>query len=117
MLTRADPLSATGAHLTVVAHVTQPELRLKLADSDIAGGLVNRFLPLLVDRSQLLPHESDPVNLDALTTVLGKRVNEASWARFRRTPAADADWAELYAALNESTDDGPVGEVLARGPA
>jgi len=118
VLTRGDPLSTTGAHLIVVAHVTERELRLKLSDSDVAGGLVNRFLPVLVERSQLLPHEVEPANLGPLTALLGRAVTEAErMGRLRRTPAADREWTGCYAALNDDTDDGPIGEVLARGPA
>jgi hypothetical protein len=49
-------LRATHTHITVIGHVTQEELRLRLAEtSDVVGGTMNRFLPLLVRRSKRLP--------------------------------------------------------------
>lgn len=118
VITRADPLQCSGAHLVVVAHVTPRELRLKLADSDVAGGLVNRFLPCLVERSQLLPYEPEATDLRGLAHDVRRAVSEARQVGLvRRTSEAERLWAEVYEALNTDEDDGPLAEVLARGPA
>lgn len=119
VLTRADPLTATGAHLVVVGHITARELRSKLADVDIASGFVNRFLPVLVHRSRLLPSEVDPPNTRLLAKAVGDRVTAARKIhRVRRDADAEQLWSTAYGVLCASSeDDGPVAEVLARGPA
>jgi hypothetical protein len=118
ILTRANPLSCSGAHMTLIAHVTPRELRLKLAESEISGGTVNRLLPLLTERSQLLPHEPERENLDALYHVLGAAMTKAySIKEVRRTKESDDLWTAAYAALADDEPDGMLGAILARGPA
>ena len=63
-LTRNSPAKATGAHISIVGHITRDELRQQLAEVDMANGLANRFLWLCVRRSKCLPeggalHEVD----------------------------------------------------------
>ncbi|MDP9398304.1 MAG: hypothetical protein M3P96_11025 [Actinomycetota bacterium] len=116
VLTRGQPLACTGAHVSIIGHVTQRELRIKLAERDVAGGLVNRFLPLVVDRSQLLPYEVDSPDLRAVTGQVQRRIAAArKVGRVRRTPAAEDLWGDAYLALNDDRHDGPLGEVIARG--
>ena len=47
-LTRRDPLRATGAHISVIAHVTREELIANLTETEKANGFANRFLFCLV---------------------------------------------------------------------
>ena len=54
VLNRAH-LRAAGSHVVIVGHITPQEFRIKLAESDMAGGTYNRFLPFFVDRSKRLP--------------------------------------------------------------
>ncbi|MBA2626039.1 MAG: hypothetical protein H0U89_10595, partial [Acidimicrobiia bacterium] len=42
--TRKEKLVATGAHVSVMAHITVEELRRRLPDTEIANGYANRFL-------------------------------------------------------------------------
>jgi hypothetical protein len=55
-LTRTSALKATGAHISIVGHITEDELRARLTSTDIANGFANRFLFVSVRRSKLLPH-------------------------------------------------------------
>jgi len=118
VMTRSEPLSVTGAHVVVVAHVAPRELRLKLSDGDIAGGLFNRFLPVLVERSQLLSHEPATPDYADLTDLFRRRLDQATRVRrVKRTEAAERKWEDIYAGLNDDDyDEGPVAEILARGP-
>jgi hypothetical protein len=50
-LTRHSPLQATGAHVSVLGHITEAELRRYLTETDMANGFANRFLFLCVRRS------------------------------------------------------------------
>jgi len=54
-MTRNSPLIATGAHISIVGHITEAELRARLTRTDAANGFANRFLFPLVKRSKLLP--------------------------------------------------------------
>src|SRR5262249_18380500 len=49
-LTRNFPLKATGAHISVLAHVTWYELRARLDDTSMTNGFAGRFLWSLVKR-------------------------------------------------------------------
>ncbi|MDP9799014.1 hypothetical protein J2S43_007526 [Catenuloplanes nepalensis] len=107
-----------GAHPAVIAHVTPRELRLRLAESDLAGGTVNRFLPILSERPHLIAHEPARPDLTDLGATVEARIRAArNLASITREPATDALWSEAYAALAEDEPDGPLGAVLARGPA
>jgi len=46
---------ATGAHISVVGHITSDELRRYLTATEQANGFANRFLWICVRRSKLLP--------------------------------------------------------------
>jgi hypothetical protein len=50
------PLKATGAHISIIGHITQDELKLRLRRTDMANGFANRFLFSLVRRSKRLPY-------------------------------------------------------------
>jgi hypothetical protein len=54
-MTRNDPLRATGAHVSITAHITERELRSGLSEVEIANGFANRFQFVSVRRSKLLP--------------------------------------------------------------
>ena len=54
-LTKHDPITATGAHVCIVGHITDDELRTELTATDTANGFANRFLFVAVRRSKLLP--------------------------------------------------------------
>jgi hypothetical protein len=92
---------ATGAHIAISAHVSPREFMSKLRDSELAGGTYNRFLPLLVNRSKLLPQAPPPPPelMSALGDSLRARITEARRVtRISRTAAAAALWDDqLYA--------------------
>ena len=53
MTRKTNALTATGAHIIVIGHVTPREFIAALADSDLAGGSVNRLLITLSRRRRL----------------------------------------------------------------
>jgi len=118
ILTRAAPLTVRGAHLALIAHVTPRELRLRLAEADVAGGTLNRFLLVGSERPHLLPHE--PPHPDCAD--LGRLVEDAieharsGGREVRRDATANELWTHVYAALSANEPDGMLGAVLARGP-
>jgi hypothetical protein len=54
-LTRNSPLKATGAHVSIIGHITRDELRARLSRTNMANGFANRFIFARVKRSKLLP--------------------------------------------------------------
>ncbi len=59
-------LKATGAHISIIAHVTEAELNQYFIGSDLFNGFANRFLWPLVKRSKLLPHGGRRLDLSRL---------------------------------------------------
>jgi hypothetical protein len=43
-LVKNSPLSATGAHISILGHVTIDELRARITRTDLANGFANRFI-------------------------------------------------------------------------
>ncbi len=55
VLTRNNPLSAQGAHVSITGHVTVEEVQRHLTETEMANGFANRFLWVVARRSKLLP--------------------------------------------------------------
>jgi hypothetical protein len=120
VMTRRAPIAATGAHISIVGHITQDEFRRKLTDTDAANGFANRYLVVCVARSKLLP--GGPAIDDDLVrdmgTALRARLEAARRVQvLRRTPDAEALWAELYMQMADADAGGLVGAITARAEA
>jgi len=64
-LTKSKRATATGAHISIIGHITENELRKELSDTAAANGFANRILWACVRRSRELPeggawHSVDP---------------------------------------------------------
>jgi hypothetical protein len=118
-LTKQSPLRATGAHVNIVGHITEADLREYLTSTQMANGFGNRFLFCCAKRARLLPDGAavDDLNLGPLVVAL-RRVLEASQpiTVMRRDPEAAERWREVYPVLSRERD-GLVGALLARGEA
>ena len=97
-MVKGAPQSATGAHITVVAHITADELHRLLDHTEVTNGLVNRFLFCCAKRSKALPHGGGAVGWADLPAAAGGRPGKAA-----RTPSVvtmDAEartaWEEIY---------------------
>lgn len=111
---------ATGAHISILGHITAEELRRMLTETDIANGLANRFLLVCARRGPLLPSGG---NLDdQVVHDLGSRMSTAlATARtigtMRRSPDAEALWGQLYTEMAEDDPRGLLGAIVARADA
>ena len=118
-MTRASPLKATGAHISIVAHITKDELRSRLTRIYMANGFANRFLFCVTRRSKFLPHGG---HLDDQALVeLAERLRKAiEFARLRdrvtMTDEAAAKWTAAYPELSADRP-GLMGAVTARAEA
>jgi hypothetical protein len=116
-LTKRDPTRAKRHSITVIGHITVDEARRVIADLDVRGGVVNRFLFCCVKRARLLPRggfvERGP--LERLSTRLSTTIAEA------RRLDGPLDWTdeagELWdGAYERLTADRPglLGDAVAR---
>ena len=116
-LTKNSPARASGAHISVIGHITRDELRRLLTDTATANGFANRFLWVCSARSKCLP---DGGSLDAgdLRGLITRFQDAAQFARgvglLTRDAQASAIWPEVYSTLSEGKP-GLLGAVTSRG--
>jgi hypothetical protein len=99
-VTKTNPACATGAHVSLIGHITPEELRRHLSETEAANGFGNRFLWVCVRRSKLLPHGGGAMELIPLAVELaaiGERARELG--ELCRDAVADRVWEAVYPAL------------------
>jgi hypothetical protein len=107
-------VTATGAHVSLIGHITAEELRRKLTATEQANGFANR---VYARRSKLLSRGGRIESVDwspcveQLRSVLHRKVGSLDL-----TPAAWEVWDGVYKELS-SAPPGLLGAILARGPA
>jgi hypothetical protein len=115
-MTRNQSVRATGAHISMVAHITEEELNRELPECDFFNGFANRFLWPEVERSQLLPDggKLDPELLKQYAGKLAKALASASEVEeMTRDDEAQALWREVYSELSRARP-GMLGAVTSR---
>ena len=118
-LTKHSPARATGAHVSIVGHITTDELCATLDRVSMANGFANRFLWVMVRRTRVLPFGG--ALDDEAVQELGRRTRvalEAARGVERVTMTADAreDWKRVYPALSEGRP-GLLSAITARAEA
>jgi hypothetical protein len=104
---RHQPLQATGTHISLVGHISQPELVQHLHRTDARNGFVNRCLWTCVGRSRTLPEGSSP-GTDELSAIICDLRRSVEWASraadkpFCRDQSARNLWQSSYETLSES---------------
>lgn len=118
-MTKNNAARATGAHVSIVGHVTADELRRELSTTEAGNGFANRFLWLCVRRSKELPEggrldESDlsPLRVRLAGAIEGAQAKDC----LKRDEAARGLWREVYHDLSEG-GPGLSGAVTSRGEA
>jgi hypothetical protein len=118
-LTRKNPLRATGAHLSIIGHISAEELRRELLSTDAASGYANRYLYVCARRSKELPEGGNLTDRDWAPLIGDLR---AAVRHGETTPivARDAEarelWATVYGPLSEGKP-GLYGAVTSRAEA
>jgi hypothetical protein len=115
-----QPLAVSGAHISIVAHITVEELRNQIRVLDVLNGFGNRFLFVGSRRQRLLPHggvhdfETLGRFAERLSGVIAfaKNVDQLS-----RSSSAVELWEEIYYQLAHDVAPGYVGALLARSEA
>jgi hypothetical protein len=119
VMTRNSPLTSTGAHVSVIGHITPLELRQELKTTDMASGFINRFVLMLVKRRHLLPvgGRIDDTQRAALVTQFTAAATAARDVEvLARNDDAKAHWVGIYEHLTRARL-GLVGAICNRAPA
>ena len=85
-MSKNQPAQATGAHISIIGHVTLEELRRYLDRTEMGNGFANRHLFACVKRSKCLPE--------------GGSIDEVDFAPMRRKLQAAIDFARTQERLN-----------------
>jgi hypothetical protein len=118
-LTKNSPAVATGAHVSIIGHITREELLRYLDDTEAANGFGNRFLWLCVRRSKSLPEGGSLAGSDLAPIIAEVREALAfskDLGEMRRTEGARAIWRAVYDDLSEGKP-GLLGAMIARAEA
>jgi hypothetical protein len=118
-LTKSSPAKATGAHVSLIGHITIEELLRHFDSTEAANGFGNRFLWLCVRRSKLLPRGGriDDARLRWLADrVSSNLVSLRKASEFRFSEPAYVAWDRLYPELSAERP-GLLGSLLARAEA
>jgi hypothetical protein len=119
VMTRNNPIKATGAHVSLVGHITKAELLRHLTETEVANGFANRFIWLMVKRSKELPFGGEWYKVNAAPLI--QRLTSA--LQFAATPVviwwgedAEVLWREVYGPLSAGKP-GLLGAVVSRAEA
>ena len=118
-MTRNSPTRSTGAHVSIVGHITSDELLRYINATELANGFLNRFMLLAVRRTKLLP-EGGAVTASQWEP-LRRRMSDAieygrSVGELYLTVEARAAWVDAYPSLS-AEHPGLFGAATARAEA
>lgn len=119
VLIKNSPERATGAHISIIGHITSDEYRESLDRTSIVNGYANRFLNVMTRRAQELPF-GGALNA-AASMLLADRIrlaldNPAVWREITFTQEAQELWIAHYHELS-AAKPGIFGSIVARGEA
>jgi hypothetical protein len=120
ILTRTAPARATEAHIAIIGHITQHELRRHTTSLELANGFMNRVLIICCRRQRLLPEGGNPdplhnTGLDRLLTAALKQARNAG--QIRLDPHARELWRHAYRRLAAEPSDQLIAQITARAEA
>ena len=98
-ITRSNAMATSGAHVSVIGHITIPELIRETTSVEASNGLLNRFLFVWSVRSKSLPHPEplDDVRLDDLATRVRVTLDKARRVgRMQRDSECRDLWGAIY---------------------
>lgn len=119
ILTRTAPARASSAHIALIGHITQTELRRHTTTIELANGYLNRILLIACRRQRLLPEggHHDPLANTGLPRLLAATLKHAQTAgQIRLDADARELWHRAYQQLAQP-HDGIVGQITARAEA
>ncbi len=118
-LTKNNPVTVRGAHISILTHITVQELAVCLGEVQAVNGFGNRFLWICARRAKLvpLPARMPDVELAPLQRELWRLVGLAQRrGTMTMTPPAVALWESLYTELSQE-HSGLAGSIINRAEA
>lgn len=118
-MTKANRVRATAPHIGIVGHVTKDELLRNLNSTEASNGFGNRFVWLMVQRSQELPFPSSPdvVELEGLARKIGHAIRSGrTLGQLSLTEGTREAWRAIYHDLSADRP-GLAGTLLGRAEA
>ena len=116
-LVKHNTTRATGAHISIIGHITKDELLRYLTDTELGNGFANRFLWIMAKRSKMLPHGGGDISWGNLVPRLREVLEKGKvMGRLERDGEANEAWEDVYGELSEGKP-GLFGAVTARAEA
>jgi Protein of unknown function (DUF3987) len=118
-LTKSNPIKATGAHISIIGHITKAELLRHLTATEQSNGFANRFCWFLVARSKCIPNPTG-IPEETLSPLIEQLRDSTDFARktgeIKRDKGAATIWEAVYPQLSEGKP-GLMGAVISRAEA
>ncbi|QDT39231.1 DUF3854 domain-containing protein [Stratiformator vulcanicus] len=112
-----NPRTVSGAHISVIGHITPAEFKDRIPGIEAVNGFLNRFLIWLVESDKVMPL-ADPPPEKLLNGFIWQFRQAIDFASDRDgvelSPEAKALWNQVYPELRRE-QEGLVGAVTARG--
>ena len=119
ILTKNSPAKASGAHISIIGHITRDEVLRYLDRTEAGNGFANRFLWVCVRRSKLLP-EGGQIHQVDFGPFIRRLTAAVEFARrvgkMTRDDEARGLWHDVYPSLSADVP-GLLGAVIARAEA
>ncbi len=106
VMTKKCPTKATGAHISIVGHITSDELRRYLDRTEAANGFANRFLFAVVKRSKCLPFGGnlEDTDIQPIAKAMSDAIRNAkNLAAVSFDNDAREQWKKVYPELSEGS--------------
>lgn len=105
--TKTYPMTSTGAHVSVIGHITQADLHSLLGNTSIFNGFGNRFLWVVAKQSRELPFGGE-LRAEALYHIVDDVRKSCLWCAKDRNIDFDSHtrdmWPDLYSVLGNRGD-------------
>jgi len=114
-LTKASPLRATDAHISIIGHITPEELLKRMAEIEAFNGFANRILWLCVKRSKFLPNGGGDLDLTPfIARLMDIKIFAQTVGQVTRDAGASEMWVPHYKRLGSRRLGGALGAVTNR---
>ena len=107
-MTKNNPARTTGAHVSILGHVTVEELRRYLTATEQGNGFGNRFLWVCAKRAKNLP-EGGQLKGDSLNEFVNELVFSVEQARTLHAVGFDSQARELWHSVYDNLSRGKPG--------
>lgn len=102
-----SPTRATDAHISIIGHITNEELKEKLTRTEQANGFANRFIWICVRRKRKIGRRAKHAKADELTPLYEQFAAAAQFAsnvdEIDLAPESEHLWEEFYDSLPDET--------------